>query len=370
MPMLSRRFILATSVVILLCLVPHGAWINVNASSGRSADLDFSGGPNSGQILSGTYTVRATNVASMDYINVEVSDGATWTPVANITAAPWLTAWDTSAYGDGDYQLRIEGTFVNSTTTGWVTSPTFTIDNTAPNALTLTTTGAVIGDGSSTINRAWFTTSETGTINFDWSGSDSHLSHATLTGVPGSGNPPQDGPGTILNTWAWSPGDLPEGVWNPVLSVFDGGGNSAQTSIHVGIDRSGPEVGTPSLSVPASTWTDATTLIFNDLSSGANDNGGSGISTYHVRDSTGQWADIGAAGYGSMTLQEGIRTIQFRAVDRVGNIGDPLNVTIMVDRAAPVAGGWILPTLTDSMSGQIAVTVDATDTHSGIAIAS
>ena len=369
-PMLSRRFILATSVVILLCLVPHGAWINANASSGRSVDLDFSGGPDSGQILSGTYTVRATNVASMDYINVEVSDGATWTPVANITAAPWLTAWDTSVYGDGDYQLRIEGTFVNSTTTGWVTSPTFTIDNTAPNTLTLTTTGAVIGDGSSTINRAWFTTSGTGTINFDWSGSDSHLSHATLTGVPGSGNPPQDGPGTILNTWAWSPGDLPEGVWNPVLSVFDEGGNSAQTSIHVGIDRSGPEVGTPSLSVPANTWTDATTLIFNDLSSGANDNGGSGISTYHVRDSTDQWADIGAAGYGSMTLQEGIRTIQFRAVDKVGNIGDPLNVTIMVDRAAPVAGGWILPTLTDSMSGQIAVTVDATDTHSGIAIAS
>ena len=163
---------------------------------------------------------------------------------------------------------------------------------------------------------------------------------------------------------------MPEGVWNPVLSVFDEGGNSAQTSIHVGIDRSGPEVGTPSLSVPANTWTDATTLIFNDLSSGANDNGGSGISTYHVRDSTDQWADIGAAGYGSMTLQEGIRTIQFRAVDKVGNIGDPLNVTIMVDRAAPVAGGWILPTLTDSMSGQIAVTVDATDTHSGIAIAS
>jgi hypothetical protein len=369
-PMLSRRFILATSVVILLCLVPHGAWITIGASSGRSDDFDFSGGPAAGQILSGTYTIRATNVDSLDYINVEVSDGATWSPIANITSAPWLTPWDTSTHSDGDYQLRIEGTFTNSTVTGWVLSPTFTIDNTAPTSLALTTSGAVIGDGSSTINRAWFTSSSSDTINFDWSGSDSHLSHATLTGVPGSGTPAQDGPGTLLNTWAWSPGDLQEGVWNPILSVFDEGGNSAQTSIHIGIDRSGPDVGTPSLSVTAGIWTSATTLIFNDLSSGASDNGGSGIATYHVRDSTAEWFDIGAAGYGSMTLEEGIRTIQFRAVDRVGNIGEPHNVTIMADRAAPVAGGWILPELTDSLSGQVAVTVDATDTHSGIDVAS
>ena len=157
--MLSRRFILATSVVILLCLVPHGAWITISASSGRSDDLDFSGGPAAGQILSGTYTVRATNVESLDFINVEVSDGSTWSPIANITSAPWLTPWDTSTHADGDYQLRIEGTLTNSTTTGWVLSPTFTIDNTAPTGLALTTSGAVIGDGSSTINRAWFTSS-------------------------------------------------------------------------------------------------------------------------------------------------------------------------------------------------------------------
>ncbi len=369
-PMHSRRFILATALVILLCLMPHGAWINVDATAGRSDDLDFSGGPDAAQILSGTYTVRTTNVVDMDFINVEVSNGATWTPIANITSAPWLTAWDTTAQTDGDYQLRIEGTFSNSTTTGWILSPTFTIDNTAPNGLSLSATGAVVGDGSSTINRAWFTTSESGTMNFDWTATDSHLSHATLTNAPGSGTPPQDGPGTILNTWAWSPGDLPEGTWNPVLSVFDEGGNSAQTSIHIGIDRTGPDVGTPSLSVTPDTWTDANVLIFNDLSSGADDNGGSGISTYHVRDSVDEWSDIGASGYGSMNLQEGVRTIQFRAVDRVGNIGDAHNVTIMVDRTAPIAGGWILPVLTDSLFGQVAVSVDATDANSGIDVSS
>ena len=120
--------------------MPHGAWINVDATAGRSDDLDFSGGPDAAQILSGTYTVRTTNVVDMDFINVEVSNGATWTPIANITSAPWLTAWDTTAQTDGDYQLRIEGTFSNSTTTGWILSPTFTIDNTAPNGLSLSAT--------------------------------------------------------------------------------------------------------------------------------------------------------------------------------------------------------------------------------------
>ena len=368
--MLSRRFFLSTFVVILLCLVPHGAWVTVDAAAGRSDDLDFSGGPNAGQVVSGTYTILMTNVADMDYINIEVSDGSTWSSIANVTDAPWLSAWDTSAHSDGDYQLRIEGTLTNSTTTGWVLSPTFTIDNTAPTSLSLGVSGAVIGDGSSTISRAWFTTAASGTMNFNWNGSDSHLSHATLTNVPGSGSPPQDGPGTILNSWAWSPGDLPEGTWNPMLSVFDEGGNSAQASIHIGIDRSGPEVGTPSLSVATGSWSDATTLIFNGLSNGATDNDGSGIATYHVRDSADEWADIGSAGYGSMSLDEGVRTIQFRAVDRVGNIGDTLDVTMMIDRSAPVAGGWILPELTDSLSGQVAVSIDATDANSGIDVGS
>ena len=68
-------------VVILLCGAPHNAWITADASTGRSDDLDFSGGPNSQQVISGTYTIRTTNVANMDYINVEVSDGILGAPL-------------------------------------------------------------------------------------------------------------------------------------------------------------------------------------------------------------------------------------------------------------------------------------------------
>ncbi len=370
-PMLSRRLVLAPLVAILLCATPHSGWFLVDASSGRSDDFEFSGGPNANQVISGTYTIRTTNVANIDYINVEVLDDSTWTGVANITSTPWLTAWDTSVYDDGDYQLRIQGTYTNSSLTGWVVSPTFTIDNTAPSQLDLSVSNAITGDGSSTINRAWFTTPPTGTIDFSWSATDSHLSYATLTNVPGSGTPAQDGPGTLLNSWAWSPGDLGEGKWTPVLSVFDDGGNSAQSSIHIGIDRTGPEVGTPTLSQAPNVWSDATTLIFNGLASNATDNGGSGIDTYHVRDSADVWTDIGSAGSGSMSLYEGVRTLQFRAVDHVGNIGDAHSVTMMIDRTPPVPGGWIFGSeITDSLTGPVEVSIDATDANSGIDVTS
>jgi len=366
-PVSSRRLILATLLAIALCITPHGSWINAEASSGRSSGFSFSGGPDAGQVISGTYTIRLTSVENLDFVNIELIDAnGVNTAIANVTSAPWLSGWDTNSHTDGDYQLRAKGTLNNGSDTGWVTSPSFTLDNTAPSSLTLSVSNSIIGDGSSTINRAWFTTSASDALEFSWSASDTHLSHATLTNVPGSGTPPNDGPGTISGSWSWSPGDFSEGTWTPLLTVYDEAGNSAQTSIHLGIDRSGPDIGQPSLSVTPNSWDDASTLFFSDLSSSATDNGGSGIASYQVRDSEDTWTNIGSAGFGTMSLDEGNRTIQFRALDRVGNVGAPHNSTMLIDRTAPTAGGWLLPDLTDSLFGQVSISVDATDAHSGI----
>ena len=361
-----RRLLSAIAVVILLLAVPHGALLEAEASAGRAEELAFSGGPSAAQVISGTYTVRTTNVANMSYVNVDVWNGTDWTAIANITGAPWLTAWDTTAHADGDHKLRIQGTYLNETQTSVIESPTFALDNTAPSSLVFEVADPIIGDGSSTVDRAWFNTAATGTMTFNWSATDAHLSHATLTQTPGTGTPAQDGPGTLVNSWDWSPGDLAEGTYTPLLSVFDDGGNSAQATLHVGIDRSGPDVGSPTLSETAGVWTDASTLTFSDLDSGATDNGGSGISTYESRDSTGSWTDEGSDGAGSLSLLEGDRTIQFRAVDNVGNLGDALNVSMKVDRTTPTAGGWVLPELTDSITGAVAISVDASDALSGI----
>ncbi len=364
--MLDRRLVIAFTTLLVLSMAPQGWLGETSATQARADELTFSGGPSAGQVISGTYTVVASNVANMSYINMEVWDGAAWAAIANITSAPWLTAWDTTQYSDGDYKLRMNGTFVNTTSTDWIESPTFTLDNTAPSGLSFSISNAIIGDGSSTVNRAWFNIESSGSLTFSWSASDAHLSHATLTSVPGSGTPAQDGPGTLLNQWVWSPGDITEGTWTPLLTVFDEGGLSSQTTLHIGVDRTGPTVGTPTLSETENVWTTASTLIFSGLGSGATDGSGSGIDTYAVRDSVDSWTDIGAGGSGSMPLQQGIRTIQFRTTDRVGNIGSPLNATMKVDRTAPVIGGWNVPELTDSITGQVAISVSASDSYSGI----
>jgi hypothetical protein len=347
-------------------MAPNGWLGESSATQARDDELTFSGGPNAGQVISGTYTVIASNVANMSYINMQVWNGSAWSDIANITAAPWLTAWDTTPNSDGAHKLRIQGTFLNSSTTGWIESPTFTLDNTPPSGLSFAVANPIIGDGSSTVNRAWFNIAATDSLTFSWSATDTHLSHATLTSVPGSGTPAQDGPGTLLNQWIWSPGDIGEGTWMPLLTVFDEGGLSTQTTLHIGVDRTGPTVGTPTLSETANVWTTAATLIFSGLGSGATDGSGSGIDTYAVRDSSDAWTDIGAGGSGSIPLQEGIRTIQFRATDKVGNIGSSLDFTMKVDRTAPVLGGWNVAELTDSITGQVPISVSASDSNSGI----
>jgi hypothetical protein len=65
-------------------------------------------------------------------------------------------------------------------------------------------------------------------------------------------------------------------------------------------------------------------------------------------------------------MQEGIRTIQFRAFDNVDNRGSELNVTLKIDQNAPQAGGWLVPELTTGLSGAVAVEVQASDEFSGI----
>jgi len=364
--MLSRPLVIALSALLLLSMAPNGWLGESSATQARADELTFSGGPNAGQVISGTYTVIASNVANMSYINMQVWNGSAWSDIANITAAPWLTAWDTTPNSDGVHKLRIQGTFLNSSTTGWIESPTFTLDNTPPSGLSFAVANPIIGDGSSTVNRAWFNIAATESLTFSWSATDTHLSHATLTSVPGSGTPAQDGPGTLLNQWIWSPGDIGEGTWMPLLTVFDEGGLSTQTTLHIGVDRTGPTVGSPTLSETANVWTTAATLIFSGLGSGATDGSGSGIDTYAVRDSGDSWTDIGAGGSGSIPLQEGIRTIQFRATDKVGNIGSSLDFTMKVDRTAPVLGGWNVAELTDSITGQVPISVSASDSNSGI----
>lgn len=354
----------ALMALFILALIPLAG---VSAGGVKSNAPTFGTGPSEGEVLSGTITIVASTTTGLDAAQLDLNDGGGWVSLANITSASsWIYNWDSSAVSDGEFQLRLEG-WSSGFSTGTTYGNNFTVDNTAPNNLAFVIENPDYGTGTSLGNRAWFSIPSDGTLSFTWNASDANLDYATLTNLPGPGSPSNDGPGFLTFRWDWTTGSFPsQGTWNPQLTVYDEGGSSSSETLYLGIDMVGPTVGTPSLSI-SSDWNNANTLIFSNLFNGASDNGGSGINGYEIRDSAdSSWDSIGFGGSGSLSLQEGVRVIQFRAVDNVGNRGDSINYTFRIDHNAPVAGGWIVPELTTALSGGVDIEVQASDELSGI----
>ena len=232
--------------------------------------------------------------------------------------------------------------------------------------MTFSVDNAEVGDGSSIANRAWFDITESDSMVFRWNASDDNLDKAVISGVPGSGNPPSDGPGALLHRWSWAPGDFSEGLYTVSLTVYDEAGNTATRSLYLGIDRTGPNTGTPVFSVSESTWTNDAVVTVGALAAGASDNGGIGIDYYEWRVDNEDWNNFGSGSTSTLPLPEGKRVLSFRAVDRLGNSGASTNHTFWTDHTDPVAGGWSIPEITTMTQGQISVQLIATDTLSGI----
>jgi hypothetical protein len=339
----------------------------VSAKGAKVSAPTFGTGPTEGEILAGSVTILVSSTTGLDAASLELYDGTGWSDVTNITSASsWLYDWNSSTVTDGNYKFRLEG-WANNASTGVTNGANFTVDNTLPSNLVFVTESPDYGTGTSLSDRGWYAIPSTGILPFTWNATDTNLDYATLTNVPGPGSPSNDGPGFLAHRWDWGTGSFPsQGTWNPILTVYDGAGSSATETRYIGIDMVGPTVGTPTLSI-TSDWNNAANLIFSNLFNGATDGGGSGISGYEVRDSTDStWDAVGIGGSGTLTLQEGVRTIQFRAVDNVANRGNISNYTLRIDQTGPVAGGWIVPELTTAQTGGVPVTVQASDALSGI----
>ena len=336
------------------------------ATEARNSTLEFVNPPSSGDVIGGTQTIAVVNITGLDYVLLEVEEGTSWSEIANMTSSPWSVSWDTTSVSDGMHRLKITGHPSDGSSDIVVTTSSFEVDNTAPSSLVFTVDNAEIGDGSSIANRAWFDIEESGSMIFRWDASDSNLEKAVITDVPGSGNPPSDGPGTLLKRWSWAPGDFSEGLYTITLSVHDEAGNIATRSLYLGIDRTGPITGTPVFSVSESTWTDTTVVTVGALAAGATDNGGIGINNYEWRVDNGEWANFGSGATSTLPLPEGQKVLSFRAVDRLGNSGPSTDHTFWSDQSDPVAGGWSIPEITTMTQGQVNIQLVATDSLSGI----
>ena len=249
------------------------------AESNSDVGISFSNGPTNGQSLTGVYTLSFSfsGTGTVSSLDVEISDDSTlWTNIASLTSSPWVTYLDTTAFSNGAYELR--ATAHDSTVSENVVeiSQSFTIDNQIPVITEFSINNIEYGSGTSASDRAWFSTASDGILEFSWNAVDDDLLRATLTNVPGPGAPSSDGPSNINYGWDWSSGSFSEDTWNPRLTVYDNSGLTATQTMFIGIDRTGPTIGTISTG-SSSGWLTSSSVTLTGLINTADDGLGSGV---------------------------------------------------------------------------------------------
>ena len=340
-----------------------------NFESNSDVAISYSNGPTAGQSLTGVYTLSFSfsGTGTVTSLDIEISDDSTtWSNIATLTSSPWVTYLDTTTFSNGAYELR--ATAYDSTVSENVVeiSPSFTIDNQVPVITDFSVSNIEYGTGASASDRAWFSTAADGVLEFSWNAVDDDLLRATLTNVPGPGTPSSDGPSTINYGWDWSSGDFSEGTWNPRLTVYDNSGLTATQTMFIGIDRTGPSIGT--ISTGSSTgWVTSSSVTLTGLLNTVDDGLGSGVAFTEISIDDTTWTQTNGDSY-SLTLSDGVHTISLRATDNVGNVGPISQVTIQVDTEAPIEGQWSVDEITTALIGAASVEFLASDFTSGVDI--
>ena len=339
---------------------------NQTSFSNSDVTISYSNGPTSGQSVTGLYTVSLAlgGTATVSSVLVEISDGTSWTTVTNLTSSPWLTYLDSTSYTNGTYSLR--ATAYDSTNQEDVIqlSDSFTIDNQIPEITIFTVLNPVIGTGDTANDRAWFNIDSTGTLEFRWGVNDDDLLRASLVNVPGPSTPSNDGPNSISYGWDWASGNMEEGTWNPRITVYDNSGLTATETIFIGIDRTGPSLGTITVG-DGSGWYDSSTVTISGLVTSADDGQGSGLDHSEISTDGIIWVSTSSDSY-QITLPEGSNSVSVRSVDKVGNIGQTTQLNIQIDTTNPEEIGWVVEQITTDRTGTLPVEFSAFDSTSGI----
>lgn len=339
----------------------------VEASSPSNLAIGFSNGPAQNDDIKGTYalTFSVAGTGTLDSLLIEITtDESTWNTVVNLTTTPWMYPFDTTSLTNGTYKLRASGWDSDTESFSQETSGWFDIVNQVPAITTFTVLNPDAGNGASLSDRAWFNIGAQDTLSFRWGASDDDLKQATLSNVPGPGSPATDGPTTLSYGWDWASGNMQEGTWSPRLTVFDHSGLSNTSTVFIGIDRTGPTIGSVTVG-DGEAWQQSTTVSVSGLISESDDGQGSGVSSVEYALNEEAWTSTTSDTL-SLTLAEGVHTLNLRATDRVGNIGTTSTVSIRVDQTAPIGLSWTVDELTTSRVGPATITFNAEDADSGI----
>ncbi|MGB0201959.1 MAG: hypothetical protein ACPGSV_04955 [Candidatus Poseidoniaceae archaeon] len=366
-----RRIVLALLVTVIMTVGQSSEVFlddeRVIKSSDSQLSIQFSSGPNANQDVKGLFTLTFTSsgVGNISSIEIEISrDGSNWSSVANLTSTPWLKHVDTTVYDNDSWTFRARAydSDVNNFTE-WFTSGEFNIVNQVPVITSFGLSNTGVGTGTTALDRTWYSVAADGTLFFTWDASDDDLTHASLVNVPGPGTPTDDGPGTLANGWDWSTGAIAEGTYNPRLTVWDGSGLSTSKTMFIGIDRTAPTMTTPTVG-NGNEWIDSTSVTISGFDSATDDGSGSGLDYVQIQQDS-VWSDVTSSST-TLTFTEGEHQISVRAVDRVGNIGSPVNVDVKVDITEPEGISWSVDELSTSHVGPVNISFSAQDLGSGI----
>ena len=336
-------------------------------SSPSNLVIAFSNGPSPDDDIKGTYalTFSVGGSGTLDSLLIEITtDETSWTTVVNLTTTPWMYPLDTTGYTNDTYKLRASGWDSDTESFALATSGWFQVVNQVPVITTFTVLNPDAGTGASLTDRAWFNIGAQDALSFRWGASDDDLKQATLANVPGPGAPTADGPTTLNYGWDWSSGNMQEGTWSPRLTVADHSGLTNTSTLFIGIDRTGPTVGSVVVG-DGDAWQQSGTVSVSGLMTEADDGQGSGVASVQYALGDEDWSTTSSDSL-SLTLEEGVHSLHLRAVDRVGNIGASTTVTIRVDQTAPIGLSWTVDELTTSRIGPANVSFNAEDAHSGI----
>jgi hypothetical protein len=339
----------------------------VEASSPSNLAIGFSNGPAQNDEIKGTYalTFSVAGTGTLASLLIEItSDETAWTTVVNLTTTPWMFPFDTTGLTNDTYKLRVSGWDSDTESFSQATSGWFDIVNQVPAITTFTVLNPDAGSGASLSDRAWFNIGSQDALSFRWGASDDDLKQATLTNVPGPGSPATDGPTSLSYGWDWASSNMQEGTWSPRLTVFDHSGLSNTSTVFIGIDRTGPTIGSVTVG-DGEAWQQSTTVSVSGLLSESDDGQGSGVASVEYALNEEAWTSTTSDTL-SLTLAEGVHTLNLRATDRVGNTGAATAVALRVDQTAPIGLSWTVDELTTSRIGPANITFNAEDADSGI----
>jgi len=340
---------------------------HVEASSTSGVSIVFSNGPAEDESVTGlkTVTFALSGSGTIDSILVEVAEvGSAYATVTNLTGSPWLFNFDSTSYTNGTYTLRATGWDTDVSDVTISTTDEFTIDNHVPEITAFTVLSPNVGSGAASTDRAWFNVGETGTLEFRYGISDDDFDRATLQNVPGPGSPSTDGPTSLAYGWDWSSGSFSEGTWNPRLTVFDDSGLSSSETIFIGIDRTGPTMSSVSVG-NGNTWQSTTSISISGILDAANDGSGSGVDVVELQIDGGAWTSLTSNTH-TIELSEGNHSLSWRAIDRVGNMGNTVLDTIRIDTSMPELVGWTVDPLTTDLIGIANISFSTYDLLSGV----